>query len=280
MTICGFAAASDAVHLTAPDRDGGGLARAISAAVDEAGGPAIDIVSAHATATPFNDAAESRALARGAGYRARAQRQSFTPSKPRLATRSARRACSNCWRRSTRSSGGSCPRRPATGRRTWSRLPSCSIARSLAHRARRSGNRPPSVGPTRLSSSAPGRAAHRPARRALGEARSCTTRWPSTPRSAVDELDACARTPVDRLVFVRADALVQLALAAVFRLEAACGPLAGAGVIVGSALATLETNALFAARIRERGTLAAEPRRFPYTSPNAVAGFSARWPLD
>jgi 3-oxoacyl-[acyl-carrier-protein] synthase-1/3-oxoacyl-[acyl-carrier-protein] synthase II len=37
-------------------------------------------------------------------------------------------------------------------------------------------------------------------------------------------------------------------------------------------LATLETNALFAARIRERGAAMAEPRRFPYTSPNAVAG--------
>jgi 3-oxoacyl-[acyl-carrier-protein] synthase-1/3-oxoacyl-[acyl-carrier-protein] synthase II len=71
---------------------------------------------------------------------------------------------------------------------------------------------------------------------------------------------------------VRADALVRLALAAVARLEAAGGSLAGAGVIVGSALATLETNALFAARIRARGARAAEPRRFPYTSPNAVAG--------
>jgi 3-oxoacyl-[acyl-carrier-protein] synthase-1/3-oxoacyl-[acyl-carrier-protein] synthase II len=41
---------------------------------------------------------------------------------------------------------------------------------------------------------------------------------------------------------------------------------------VGSAFGTLETNALFAARIREQGARAAEPRRFPYTSPNAVAG--------
>ncbi len=86
----------------------------------------------------------------------------------------------------------------------------------------------------------------------------------------VEELERLARTPVDRLL--RADGLVRLALAAVARLEATCGSLAGAGVVVGTALATLETNALFAARIRERGPLAAEPRRFPYTSPNAVAG--------
>ena len=52
----------------------------------------------------------------------------------------------------------------------------------------------------------------------------------------------------------------------------AAGPLAGAGIVVGSALATVETNALYAARIRERGARAAAPRVFPYTSPNAVAG--------
>jgi 3-oxoacyl-[acyl-carrier-protein] synthase-1/3-oxoacyl-[acyl-carrier-protein] synthase II len=70
----------------------------------------------------------------------------------------------------------------------------------------------------------------------------------------------------------RADSLVRLALAAVERLRSACGSLEGAGVVVGSALATLETNATFAAHVRARGPRAAEPRRFPYTSPNAVAG--------
>ncbi len=86
----------------------------------------------------------------------------------------------------------------------------------------------------------------------------------------IEHLAAISRTPLDRLL--RADALVRLALAAVAGLEATSGPLAGAGVVVGTALATLETNALFAARIRERGARAAEARRFPYTSPNAVAG--------
>jgi 3-oxoacyl-[acyl-carrier-protein] synthase-1/3-oxoacyl-[acyl-carrier-protein] synthase II len=65
---------------------------------------------------------------------------------------------------------------------------------------------------------------------------------------------------------------VRLALAALAALQRASGPLSGAGVIVGTPLATLETNAIFAGRIRERGARAAEPRRFPYTSPNAVAG--------
>src|ERR1019366_6211203 len=86
----------------------------------------------------------------------------------------------------------------------------------------------------------------------------------------LDTLATAARTTIDRLA--RADGLVRLAVAAVAQLEARGGAPAGAGVVVGSALATVETNALYAARIRERGARAAAPRVFPYTSPNAVAG--------
>jgi 3-oxoacyl-[acyl-carrier-protein] synthase-1/3-oxoacyl-[acyl-carrier-protein] synthase II len=70
----------------------------------------------------------------------------------------------------------------------------------------------------------------------------------------------------------RVDRLVALGLAAVASLARQEGPLAGAGLVVGHVLATLETNALFDERIRARGARMAEPRRFPYTSPNAVAG--------
>jgi 3-oxoacyl-[acyl-carrier-protein] synthase II len=86
----------------------------------------------------------------------------------------------------------------------------------------------------------------------------------------LERLSADLAVSVDRLA--RTDALVRLALAAIARLQREGETLRGAGIVVGSALATLETNALFAARIRERGALAAEPRRFPYTSPNVVAG--------
>ncbi len=41
---------------------------------------------------------------------------------------------------------------------------------------------------------------------------------------------------------------------------------------MGTALATLETNAVFHARIRAKGARGTEPRRFPYTSPNATPG--------
>jgi 3-oxoacyl-[acyl-carrier-protein] synthase II len=269
MTIGGFAAASDAVHLTAPDRDGGGLARAISSAMDEAGGPAIDVVSAHATATPFNDAAESRALARALGTE-RARTAVVHPFKAQIGhalgaagVLELLAAIDALERGVLPASAGSGPPDPDA--------PALLLDRALAGAPRTAlkvssafgganaalvvsaGARRPSSGATRARRSA-----------FVHEAAAVDA------EIAIDELAACTRTPVDRLV--RADSLVRLALGAVFRLEAACGSLAGAGVIVGSALATLETNALFAARIRERGPLAAEPRRFPYTSPNAVAG--------
>ncbi|MFZ5482185.1 MAG: beta-ketoacyl synthase N-terminal-like domain-containing protein [Myxococcota bacterium] len=64
-TLRGIGLSQDAVHLTAPDRTGDGLARAVRAALADAGLDAgeIDAVSAHGTATSFNDAMEARALA-------------------------------------------------------------------------------------------------------------------------------------------------------------------------------------------------------------------------
>lgn len=70
--ILGAGAAADAVHMTAPDREGGGVVRAVLAALADAGLPpsAVDFVSAHGTGTPFNDAMEARALVRVFGERA------------------------------------------------------------------------------------------------------------------------------------------------------------------------------------------------------------------
>ncbi len=69
--VAGVGAAADAVHMTAPDRDGAGAARAIRAALADASrGPHdVGFVSAHGTGTPYNDAMEAAALTRvfGAG---------------------------------------------------------------------------------------------------------------------------------------------------------------------------------------------------------------------
>ncbi len=69
--VAGVGAAADAVHMTAPDREGAGAARAMRAALaDAACSPAdVGFVSAHGTGTPYNDAMEAAALTRvfGAG---------------------------------------------------------------------------------------------------------------------------------------------------------------------------------------------------------------------
>src|SRR5260370_32613338 len=57
-------------------------------------------------------------------------------------------------------------------------------------------------------------------------------------------------TTLFRSKLARADGLVRAALAAVAELEAREGELAGAGVVVGHGLATLETNFAYETRIR------------------------------
>lgn len=67
--ILGAGLANDATHPTAPSRDGGGMARAIAAALAAAGISAGELghVHAHGTATVFNDAMEIRGLAESLG---------------------------------------------------------------------------------------------------------------------------------------------------------------------------------------------------------------------
>lgn len=62
----GGATSNDANHISGPSRDGEGLYLAVKAAMEESGKIAgdIDFISAHGTATPYNDEMESLALAR------------------------------------------------------------------------------------------------------------------------------------------------------------------------------------------------------------------------
>ena len=70
--LLGHASAGDGVHISAPDPGGRGLALAIRQAMAEAGvdAGAIDLVSAHGTATPLNDRVEARVLRDTHGARA------------------------------------------------------------------------------------------------------------------------------------------------------------------------------------------------------------------
>jgi len=68
----GYGASADAFHLTAPDKTGGGPARAMQGAMDDAGITPDDVVyvNAHGTSTKLNDAAETAALKIALGDRA------------------------------------------------------------------------------------------------------------------------------------------------------------------------------------------------------------------
>lgn len=68
----GYGATSDAFHITRPDPEGTGPARAIEAALLDAGvaASAIDYVNAHGTGTRLNDPSETRALKRALGSHA------------------------------------------------------------------------------------------------------------------------------------------------------------------------------------------------------------------
>ena len=62
--LAGWGESNDATHVTAPDREGKGLARAARLALDRAGLEShdIDFIHGHGTGTPFNDAMEGQAL--------------------------------------------------------------------------------------------------------------------------------------------------------------------------------------------------------------------------
>ncbi|MDT3396395.1 beta-ketoacyl-[acyl-carrier-protein] synthase family protein [Streptomyces sp. B1866] len=60
--LTGWGAAADAHHVARPHPEGAGLAAAAGRALRRAGGPRIDYVNAHGTATRHNDPAETRGL--------------------------------------------------------------------------------------------------------------------------------------------------------------------------------------------------------------------------
>ena len=71
--VAGFGQTCDAHHVTAPDPEGRGVARAMRLAIAEAGlSPEdIDYVSAHGTSTPLNDPIETKAIKAAFGDHAR-----------------------------------------------------------------------------------------------------------------------------------------------------------------------------------------------------------------
>ncbi|MFE3254576.1 beta-ketoacyl-[acyl-carrier-protein] synthase family protein [Nocardia sp. NPDC059091] len=78
--LAGYGMGNDCVRVPASDRDGRGLARAISTALSDAGAPAVDAVFSHGCATALGDASEVRALRTALGPEA--HRAAVTSVKP------------------------------------------------------------------------------------------------------------------------------------------------------------------------------------------------------
>jgi 3-oxoacyl-[acyl-carrier-protein] synthase II len=81
-TVLGYGATADAHHLTAPDADGTGGARAIGIALRDAGLAPDEIayINAHGTSTPLNDRAETAAIKQALGAAAATTPVSSTKS--------------------------------------------------------------------------------------------------------------------------------------------------------------------------------------------------------
>jgi 3-oxoacyl-[acyl-carrier-protein] synthase II len=71
--VLGYAATSDAIHLTAPDPDGAGAAQSMRLALQRAGitPQEVSYINAHGTGTPLGDPAETRAIQHALGEHAR-----------------------------------------------------------------------------------------------------------------------------------------------------------------------------------------------------------------
>ena len=70
--VIGYAATSDAIHVTAPDGDGDGAARCMELAIQRAGISPADVsyINAHGTSTPLGDPAETAAIKQAFGEHA------------------------------------------------------------------------------------------------------------------------------------------------------------------------------------------------------------------
>ena len=274
--VLGFGVGCDAVHVTAPDRTGAGLARAARAALADAevDGSRIDLISAHATATPFNDSSEAHAIAAVIGPTA--ERVVVHPFKAvaghtlgaagTLETLAALAAASRGVLPAAAGEGELESEFPA--RLCGQNMPGNATHVLKLSTAFGGANAALVLTPHAPRRSAPARARHRVRLRAVGE-----------PQLVPDLALISSVTQIPELDLERFDNPSLLGLSAIATLLRA-QPLApeackSCGVIVGTMSASLEVNELFAARMRERGARGAEPRRFPATSPNLPPGRAA-----
>ncbi|HWZ87940.1 MAG TPA: beta-ketoacyl synthase N-terminal-like domain-containing protein, partial [Polyangiaceae bacterium] len=272
--LLGFGLGSDAVHITAPDRTGAGLARAARAALDDAElEPArIDLISAHGTATPFNDSAEARAIAAVIGPTA--ERVVVHPFKAIVGHTLGAAGTLEALAALDAVARGVLPGSPADGEidaEFTARLCTQNLPGNAAHILKLStafggANAALVLAPQPSRHPASGRARRRVRLRALGEPQRTAdheliARFASLPQVELERLDAPSALTLSAIASV----LTSTNLDARER----------CGVLVGTTSATVEVDEAFAVRLRERGPRGAEPRRFPATSPNLAPGRAA-----
>ncbi len=263
--LTGFGASADASHPTSPAESGSALVRAGRRALDAAGGSAGQtLVSAHATATPANDRAEAAAiselgLVQGIhAFKARIGHALGAGSALELLS------ALTCLQR------GVCP--------------------ALEH--------PPFESQLDIAASAPQPLSTRRVLKlasAFGGANAAIVADldPPQPSDAEQELAVwlaacgavCEAARFDDLVshgsleaihVRRMDALSALCASAALDVMQEFpydySELEHTGIVVGSVFASMEHNAEYQARLRDRGHARADARRFPATSPNLAPG--------
>jgi len=267
--ISGFGASCDATHLTAPDPTGAGLARAAASALADAGGPKIDLVSAHGTATAQNDRSEAAAIVATLGERASAVPVYSLKGAVghTLGAAGALEVLSGALALEKAIAPASFGEGAAeAGLRVLDRAEECEARTVLKLSSAFGGANAALV----VSADPPPDPAH-----AAASADVLLSAAVAAFSADAEPGVLAQRTGYAAERLARADELVRLTIAATASLEDAIGGagfLRGAGIIVGLGLATVETNARFWQRIRTAGASRAEPRRFPYTTPNAAAG--------
>jgi 3-oxoacyl-[acyl-carrier-protein] synthase-1/3-oxoacyl-[acyl-carrier-protein] synthase II len=267
----GFCATNDAVHVTAPDPEGRGLAKAAAGALADAvrGASDIDLVSAHATATIHNDAAEARAIRRTLGsaptvpvvHPFKAVTGHCLGASGTLETLAALAAMRAGILPAARGEG-------AIEGEFFGRL----LVRNEAGNVRAclklssgfGGSNAALVVGTTARAAPPSPRARRAVRiLSLGEFVVAPSFEAIEPFRVADEARVARLSPGGAL-----------AATAVASALGALGPLprARVGVVLGTTAACLEENARFHRVQREKGARAAEPKRFVRTSPNLPAG--------
>lgn len=266
--VHGFGASTDAVHITAPDRTGQGLARAITQALADAQVTPrhVDFVSVHGTATSFNDAAEAAALLRVLGDAELALHAFKAVVGHTLGAAGALEslAAFSAFQRGVVPASGSFG---STMPELRAVLPKANVPAETTHCLK-------------LSTAFGGANAALvlgkvPAAMRVRKRRSVRLLALGARRTSLDPSSVAPllTAPLERLP--RSDTLSELAVAAAADVLHVAVDRRRTGVVVGSVTSCLEADAAFGERVMARGREHAEPRRFPATSPNACAGHVA-----